>query len=434
MKFIDHNNDTPICVTNRSSIFLKLLSFPLAGLLLLAVSDGWGSALQLNGYGTLAYSVDDNSSLAPLRDINQRDMPSSRDGYWQLDSRLGVQLSYRIDSRFEAVGQLSLRPQHQITLKSSTELAYLRWQMTPRFQLRLGKVGYAAYLMSDHRNLGYGYSWLRPPPEYYGWAPIYSVLGVDASWSLYQGTTHWELRLQGGGEDMVVPWGDESWDIAYRDLQTLTLSRIDRHWTLKLGLSRYGVDNEPRIMQPVLAGLQEVARLGVAGVSGESQWLYDGLNYDAIKQRYGSLGVLYDSGRWFAQGELGVVDASARGGINANMGYVAAGHRFGLWLPYAIFGYARSEPIYEAQYDWAVVDPDLVSLQQVAVTTINALRIEQQTLSIGTRWDFQPQMALKLQWDHIRVETLGYLLWFRDALDLPTQRVNMFSVGLDFIF
>ena len=94
---------------------------------------GEGDTLRLSGFGTLGYAQDDRHDMAALRDISQK----PKDGFetgpsWLLDSRLGVQLEYRISPSAELVGQAVLRDRVEPDFNNSIELAYLGLKPHPQ--------------------------------------------------------------------------------------------------------------------------------------------------------------------------------------------------------------------------------------------------------------------------------------------------------------
>jgi hypothetical protein len=61
--------------------------------------------------------------------------------------------------------------------------------------------------------------------------------------------------------------------------------------------------------------------------------------------------------------------------------------------------------------------------------------MEQSTLSLGTRWDFHRQAALKLQWDRTTIKPSGYGLWWRElGINNQSTRVSQVSATVDFVF
>ncbi|CSB33745.1 Uncharacterised protein [Vibrio cholerae] len=66
---------------------------------------------------------------------------------------------------------------------------------------------------------------------------------------------------------------------------------------------------------------------------------------------------------------------------------------------------------------------------------INSTYIDQQTFSLGVRWDVTAQIALKAQYDYIQIADNGYGLWAIPLeADLQGRDVQLFSVSVNFVF
>jgi hypothetical protein len=58
-----------------------------------------------------------------------------------------------------------------------------------------------------------------------------------------------------------------------------------------------------------------------------------------------------------------------------------------------------------------------------------------QTVSLGSRWDFKKNAALKLQYDHISLDANSSGLLLNTQLGFrPGGTFNVFSVTVDFVF
>lgn len=81
-------------------------------------------------------------------------------------------------------------------------------------------------------------------------------------------------------------------------------------------------------------------------------------------------------------------------------GYLSTGHRIGPVTLYSVGSYARSldDPLHIS------ADPEASSgvdrLKTIAQNAFNRTLVDQNTFSLGARWELNPQMALKAQWDH----------------------------------
>lgn len=392
-------------------------------------------ALRLSGYGTLARTWDDSRDLAPIRDISQRPRNSFATGpTWRLDSRLGVQVAYRLSPSVEGVGQAVLRDQETAGGTNAIELAYLQVAPRPDLRLRAGRIGYDAFLMSDHRNLGYAYTWVRPPTEFYGWVPIFSVDGADVTRDFDDGADRWRIKAQAGTSRTSIPVGDGPYDFGTDYLWSATVAREQGPWRLKAGWSQFRIGREATQLSALRDGLDQVAHAGVPGISGEAARLRVDSRFDGVRYTYGTVGVAYDDGRWFVQAEYSRSRSTTAIAPASDMRYVAAGRRFGPWSPFAIL--AASHPTRDAmqpESDWNSIGQG--TLQQQAYFVLNSTRIAQETASAGVRWDAHPNVALKFQWDHTEIHARGYGLWFRSpASNSRSEKLDLVTLSADFVF
>ncbi|HLA35389.1 MAG TPA: hypothetical protein VJ001_11055, partial [Rhodocyclaceae bacterium] len=168
------------------------------------------SPWRYSGFGTVGLVTDNNGEISTSRDINRsaREAQYYRDAtIWTMDTRIGGQVEYRINPDAELVGQAVWRDQPRNDIDKTIELAYVAWRPAPNVSMRLGRINYDAFLMSDHRNVGYAYTWVRPPIEFYSWIPMYSIDGIDAAWDVDDESGRWRIKAQGGASKQSVAMG-----------------------------------------------------------------------------------------------------------------------------------------------------------------------------------------------------------------------------------
>ena len=122
-------------------------------------------------------------------------------------------------------------------------------------------------------------------------------------------------------------------------------------------------------------------------------------------------------------------------------GYATLGHRIGDWTPYVGYGRTRDAMPVMAVPAWtAALTPVLgpagaaqaQGLGSLVTASVNNARVQQSSWSVGARWDFHPQAALKLQWDRIRVNAGGPGLWTNP--DGSAAKASVATAVVDFIF
>lgn len=390
-------------------------------------------SLRLSGFGTVGYAVDNRSTMAATRDISQKPDDGFHGGpRWAMDTRLGVQLEYAASPTVDLVGQFVLRDHFRADVDSATELAYVALKPDDRLDLRAGRINYDAFLMSEYRNVGYAYQWIRPPVEFYGWIPIFSLNGVDAAYQVRAGDAHWRLKAQAGSSRFSIPIG-EGYDFKADDLLGLSLTRQTESWRLKAAYSSFVIGSEVPAFAPLHQGLDQVAAMAPSPIGAEAADLRRQLSFRNARVSYATLGAAYDNGVWLGQAEIGHSTATADVVPNAKMAYFGVGRRIGEWTPHLMLSTSRpNNKVRPATASWGALD---APLRDPALYVLNTTRIEQTTLSLGVRWDFHRRSALKLQWDRTTVKPSGYGLWWRDlAANGQTSRVHQVAATLDFTF
>lgn len=395
------------------------------------------SGFSLNGYGTLACTADDRSDIAPARDISQEPDDGFNTGStWKLDSRLGLHAHYRFSQKIDFILQGVLRDQTEFSVGKSVELAYAKLKPHYNFHVRAGRLGYDAFLMSDTRNIGYAYPWVRPPMEFYFWIPIFFVDGMDACYMIDSGNVQWCIRAQAGTSHTDLPLGEDGYSVEADNLWAVTLSRQSGPLTIKLGYSQCDLQNEISASKSLHHALNAVAGATSAafpGIHNEATYLLSNLTLKDTDITYITMGISYDDGTWIAQAELSHAAITADVIPHGLMGYLALGYRIGDWTPYLIFSMVHpTYDVYKTDADWAAINGD--ELREAAVDALNSTRMDQKTCSIGGRWDFHDRAAVKLQWDSSYVRPYYGLWWTRDSKSDTSRYINMFTFSLEFMF
>ncbi len=388
----------------------------------------------LSGFGTLGYVSTDDSEAGFVRDLRQTYHAQPERNFGP-DSRLGVQVSYRFNPQLELVGQLVASDQVEFNLDHSVDWAFLSYHPVPDVDLRLGRLGVDIFMLSDYRSVGYAYTWVRPISEFYGWIPLYSFDGADASFSHDNAYGHWRLKLLGGESQMTTPVreGGGTYNVEFSPFWGVTLSHEIGAWRTKLSQAhmRYGGDD---LSTQLVSQLTMVAGnpFTPASIAQEANALADTLEVHGIDVDYTALGIGYDDTRWISQAEYSYLSCESSAIPQGWRGYISVGRRFGSVTPFVVQAWARpSEGPSEAQNDWNVIGAQ--ALQYGATYAANFARIDQQTRSFGVRWDFANTAAIKVQWDHTRVEAGGWGLWFRPNAP-ESDSVNVFSAAVDWMF
>ncbi|MBF0469628.1 MAG: hypothetical protein HQK61_12210 [Desulfamplus sp.] len=400
------------------------------------------SGLRLSGYGTISSTFDDSDQIAPFRDVsassNGESLELADNLTWRLDSRIGLQVDYHFGQKMELVFQGVLRDRNDPDVKHSIELAYLGIRPLTNMDVRVGRFGYDAFMMSDIRHTGYAYLWVRPPLEFYGWIPIFNIDGADVTWRINQDDAQWRIRVQRGRHDTSLPMGGNSYSFDTNDIWSFTIARQSGPFRIKAGYSQFSSQNELESLSGLHKGLEDIAA-ATAGmlpdVSAEAASLRNDIRFKDNGIRYMTIGAAYDDGTLVAQAEIARSMVEGDFIPNGEMGYASVGYRLGDFTPYFTFSTINPgrNALHKPESDWSLIEQ--ASLQSSSIRMLNSTAMEQHTYSSGLRWDFHNQASLKFQWDNTHIHPLGYGLWWRKGNILEqSNTVNLYSISMEFVF
>jgi hypothetical protein len=346
-----------------------------------SVADWVQSTFSFNGFGTLGvvHSSEDQADF-----VSNPAQPKGA-GYtdsWSAtpDTKLGIQLNANLTDRLSAVVQIMSQYQYNGTFAPDLEWANVKYQVTPDLSVRAGRIAIPTFMVSDSLNIGYALPFARIPLEVYGQLPETHSDGIDGAYRMHVG---------GAINTVQIFLGD-----------------------FKSKLPDEGIYN----MHDVY-GVVDTIEYGAATLHLSYQTLrytlsFEGLVLPRNPQQIATIGAAYDPGKWFVQGELIRAPDDAFGLFYA--GYVTAGRRFDKVTPY--LGYA----------DTNMSRPGSLGLPAF---------IDQDTASLGVRWDFMKNVDLKAQLDHTTRHGGFNQYWVNQQPGFQqTGTVEVFTLLVDFVF
>jgi len=388
-----------------------VISLNLVGLVLLLLVTSSADAMDvaddrihINFYGTAGIAT-----LSPAADLfhgSAKSGPSiSSRASGDFDSRAGLQVEGDLIENVSLVWQGLL--QHDLDGKRGidTKWAYLKFRPSTWLDFKLGRFMTPFYQISEQMYVGYAQPWVRPPLEVYGL--IGQVDKSDGLWMrLHLPTEGFHTSL----EFSASRFSKSQEGVDYK-ISSMFTSVLNVSWDglslramaarVPISLSGPAVDST----QPLLDVPGAAYRYDV---SGEKAWYYD-------------IAARYQDTQWFASAEYVLTDLNKNHAFSEVAAYtVTLGHYWHELLPYIVYS---SLHVLNAQPETGLTGASLL----VAQGMIDNRKNDQSTLSIGTRWDFYPGLALKGQLDRIRTPA-GHRGLFGTA---PSGSVNVYSMTLD---
>lgn len=143
--------------------------------------------LRINGFlsaGFGAQSTDEISIASFDEDLTVKE-----------DTVFGVQLNQQINEQFSLTGQLVGRGNEDYDIDAAW--AYVSYQLSPETNLKAGRMQLPLFHISDFKEVGYAYNWVRPPAEVYRF-PFASVDSIDINHQFKLGGMQSELQFYAG--------------------------------------------------------------------------------------------------------------------------------------------------------------------------------------------------------------------------------------------
>ena len=404
--------------------------------------DTFNPSYSFNGFGTLGavYSDEDQADFVSSWLLQPNGAGHTSQWHAGIDTKLGGQVNAQFNEQFSAVLQVVVERQEDNAWTPAIEWANIQYQLNDNFSIRLGRTVLAAFMVSDTRLVGYANPWIRGPQELYQIVPITNMDGLDAAYTLDFGDWRNTLQLTYGqtDQDLIIDGELRARDafmfsntLEY-DYATFHLTYITANIDLDTPESNalFNAYDELGEALALIPG-QDDAAAQASAISGSYALS------DAPIEVY-SAGLRLEPGNWLFMAEWArVTEANALS--KADAWYTTLGYRFNSVTPYLTLAEVNADTPQESGVTTSGIPAPLAA----ATDTLNAgldqflsqASHAQKSISLGIRWDFISNAALKLQYQHIELDekSAGRLANVQPGFQ-PGNRANIFSAVIDFVF
>jgi hypothetical protein len=381
----------------------------------------------LSGFGTvgLAHSSEGQADFTNSPFVKKTGAGFSESWSANVDSVIGAQITANFTPQVSGVLQVISQLRFDGSYTPEVEWANLKYQFTPDFNVRVGRIGMPTLLVSDYRYVGYSTPWVRAPMDIYGLIPLTNNDGVDASYRIRIGNASSTFQASFGNSEIKNANGVSPTTIK-RGVGLFNTTEIDR---TTLHFAYQEADLSFPLLYPLADGFKQ---FGPAGVAIADKYLARD-----SRMKLMVIGAMYDADDWFVMAEVSKAESPSFIG-NQTGWYVSGGYRMGEFTPYITFA--------ESEKTSNITDPGLNAANFPAylagsIATLNAglnnsLRgASGHTLSLGSRWDFTRNTALKVQYDRVMLSanSAGTLTNLQPGYKRG-ESYNVFSIALNFVF
>lgn len=400
--------------------------------------------LRLSGFGTVGVSRTNNDQA--FFNYPGQGGGADRSASFDPDTKLGLQGTYKFTDTLSATAQLLTKYRATGEYKPEFEWAFAKWQATPDFSVRLGRIGSPYFMVSDYRDVGYANTAIRPPLDVYGQVPLSSVDGGDISYQSNMGGINLTSTLWGGqtrGKYTLIQRNSgvdvDPVNIKMRSQIGLNfLAEFDGGYALRMGHSQGKVSLASSSVDAISSGLAGMTA-GDPAMSALANEMVGAITTKGEKFTFTGLGVSMDRDNIVLSAEYAWRRFNNAVVADTTGWYALGGLRLGSFLPYVVFSRLKVDDLN------AKLNPQAVALgtaYQSVQGVINVGKVVQNTQSVGARWDVRRGMALKAQFDRVNKPAgSNGLFLVPDASTASGQdffnnkkKVNVLSLAVDFVF
>lgn len=407
-------------------------SFVLTTLQLIAPADAVAEPgtiqdrFEFSGFGTLGIARSDTNDARFVRDQTQpRGIGKSPNA--KLDSLLGLQAYFRATDSLELVAQAISRYGAQDDFRPELSWAFAKYSITPNLTLRGGRMGTEFYMLADSRHVGYSYLTVRPQVDFFGALAFHHVDGADLTGTVALGDGIVKGKVFAGRANEVTPIGSEFFSLRGNPMAGGYLDYQQGNWQWRATFAQMTFKHDlPRPVADLRAALLAT---GIASAASAAEQIA----LEDTRSRFYSVGGVYDRGPLQVQAMLSRIRHESASYQDSQSGYVLAGYRLGQVTPFGGYSWTRSKAK-EVSSGLPNFVPAFAQINDGLAGSLARVHTDQKTYTLGARWDFRQNMALKSQLDMIRGKPDSIFLYPTSNPGAFDGKLNILSLALDFVF
>lgn len=318
------------------------------------------------------------------------------------DSRLGLQISAKVNQDISVTGQL-LAKAREDNSNTKADWAFVSYRVNEPITIRAGKIKFPTFLISDYYEVGYAYPWIRPPQEVYSSNPITTLNGVDVLAKFRLGGMTLLFQPYYGdsrGATALVPqealplMGAPAGTVAYTGFTADALHGYNLSIGSDVFTVRYGT-LQTKVNASAFGVFQDTAKFTSAGVTMD--WQNIVLYSETFKRE---------------------IDGTANFAFpNQKGSYATLGYRIGKWLP--LYTAARIADNHNPK-------------------TLFGTPLKQTSKTLGLRYEIGSAAALKFEAQKVTPEkgTRGLLIYDPNGVGVKDRGndVMIYGIALDVVF
>ncbi|WP_017446121.1 hypothetical protein [Gayadomonas joobiniege] len=398
-----------------------------------------------SGFGSLAGYQANGDTLSFKTDVASPYAGGDNDFELADLTNLGLQVNHILNPEWQLVGQVLLQKGRSNQLIDRVTIASLNYTPNANWMFRFGRFSARNVWFSDSRYVNYAQTSVYPVSGFYNQIQTAALDGAEItytnridewliSWNLYAGqSNHHFYNDSGNFENRLRPVIGAAIEIDHLG------------WRIRAAhtYSKLAEQSFERDISAFLSAFTSVPPLYGLPAWHEADDLQNETKYSDEPIEFTSVSFEYKKNSHLFRFEIGHLYTDSGLIINNTSGYLQYAYQINQYTPFISVSAIDSTRGYEP-YSWPSPDvfnavTDVIGFDSMqgllGVMSVLQNRSEQQSLSLGLRYDLNHSVALKAQVEHFWIAQDGIGLWARDNLmQEPDRQIDVIAVSLDWIF
>lgn len=410
--------------------FYMLLLIPLTSFSIDANDD-----LLISGFGNISAFKSGSKDFGFIYDLTKEGLYDE----WSLKtgSSFGLQLNAHLNDSFSFVLQGVVQDKINNNLNNSINWAFIQYKASSALAMRAGRIATPIYMLSEYRNVGFAYLWTKPITDFYSSIPITYIDGGDITFNYQLGSGIFESKIFGGASKITIETVFDNYDVTLSPmLGAKFIYHTDDWFFSAVGATTKVKKGEPAsALSSYLTQSPQIALLWPT-----STQLISDFKFTDSRISYFSLGALYETGHWNIQTELSYTKTNWMFFPDIAAGYASIGRSFNKTSFYGFASKSKSVGnIYslEAPPSPSLAISEIATAYRLIDLNLKSRIIDQETLGVGVRYDFNHYIAFKGQIERtwLKGDHSGGWAAKLSSLDkVAPDYINTLSFSMSFIF
>jgi hypothetical protein len=400
--------------------------------------------VRISGFGTIGVVTTDSDDFGYRADFSKTGGVFKNDIDFAENTNLGMQLDIIATDEIDFVVQAVYRDQQKLNLDTVLNLAFVRYSPNANWLFRFGRTAFDLFLLTEYRDIGHAYTWAHVPNEIYGVIPHRYLDGVDVTYSRPVGDLTFSAKLfYGKNEFAITAYSDPNADtFRLDDIIGLAFDLQSMNWDIAVNHTHLKFDSQEA--EPLIFGINQLNSLvpTFSDIWPNALDFANDIKLDNSKGNYLSVSGQYRFNNVTVISELAKTSNNSLASKGTDSGYLSGIYHNNTHNFFASIAFSQTE-----KFDLDASGINLNALAQIPGGTelyvgsqllLNYYSINQQTMSVGWRWDYDENMSFKLQLDHTQIDEGGSTFWQPptedDMTHSRTGHVNALFANVSFSY